>query len=126
MGILAAIAVPRLGGFRSSAGASADQATAATIGNAVSLHYANVGKPSESTTIVVNGGAAVTGGGTTADKTAILDMLKDSAGNLPKPQVTAEKFGFAAVVDTDGNVIVYYASSAIAADTTKRLWPKTN
>ena len=41
LGILAAIAVPRLGGFKDNAAISADKTTAATIGNAVLLHYAS-------------------------------------------------------------------------------------
>lgn len=117
IGILAAIAIPRLGGFRATAGEASDKATAATIGNAVTLYYTDVALPAAATTIVFNGAAA-----TANDK--LHDMIKDGAGNLPKPEKTTETNGFAAVVQTDGSVMVYYASSATAADTTKRLWPE--
>lgn len=43
LGILIAIAVPRLAGFRDSAQDSADKATAATIGKAAELYYATEG-----------------------------------------------------------------------------------
>lgn len=43
LGILAAIAVPRLGGFRESAAVSADKATAATIAKAAEMYYASEG-----------------------------------------------------------------------------------
>jgi len=122
LGILAAIAIPRLGGFRDNASESADKATAATIGNAVTLYYANEGAPNAETTIIINGGAATTTGDDT-NIIAIHDMIKDSNNNLPKPQDSKEEFGFAAVVGVDGNVIVYYASSDTAANTDKPLWP---
>lgn len=41
LGILAAIAVPRLSGFRNQAGVSADKATAASIGKAAELYAAS-------------------------------------------------------------------------------------
>lgn len=43
LGILIAIAVPRLAGFRTRAQDSADKATAATIGKAAELYYATEG-----------------------------------------------------------------------------------
>ena len=118
LGILAAIAIPRLAGFRQNAAIGADKATAATIGNAVLLHYANEGAPTAAQTVVINGGDAT-------ENDAIHDMIKDGDDKLPKPQVTTETHGFAAVVGTDGGVIVYYASSDSAADTNKQLWPET-
>ncbi|MFY9286563.1 MAG: prepilin-type N-terminal cleavage/methylation domain-containing protein [Tissierellaceae bacterium] len=45
LGILIAIAVPRLAGFRDRAQDSADKATAATIGKAAELYYATEGVP---------------------------------------------------------------------------------
>ena len=44
LGILIAIAVPRLAGFRTRAQDSADKATAATIGKAAELYYATEGE----------------------------------------------------------------------------------
>ena len=45
LGILIAIAVPRLGGFRDSAAERADEATAETIEKAANLYVATHGKP---------------------------------------------------------------------------------
>ena len=45
LGILIAIAVPRLAGFRDSAQVAADEATAETIEKAANLYVANEGKP---------------------------------------------------------------------------------
>ncbi len=45
LGILIAIAVPRLGGFRDSAQVAADEATAETIEKAANLYVATHGKP---------------------------------------------------------------------------------
>ena len=42
LGILAAIAVPRLSGFQNRAAVKADQSTAASIGKAAELHSASV------------------------------------------------------------------------------------
>lgn len=43
LGILAAIAIPRLGGFKTSAQKAADKATAATIYKAAQTYYAEKG-----------------------------------------------------------------------------------
>ncbi len=53
-------------------------------------------------------------------------MIKDGDGNLPKPQVT-NKTGFAAVVNSDGSVIVYYTNNdESAADTNENCGQKQN
>ncbi|WP_425448624.1 type II secretion system protein [Dethiothermospora halolimnae] len=97
LGILAAIAIPRLGGFRDSASSAADEATAATIANAITLHYANIGAPSKKVDVAIDSEL----------DTEIKKMITDSDGAVPTPQ-DKDASNFFAVVSTDGSVKVYY------------------
>lgn len=103
LGILAAIAIPRLGGFKKTASERADKATAATIGKAIEMHYANVGIPATLPEFNFNGESATAGD-------AIHDMIKDGNGKLPKPQNSVETGGFKAALNADGTCIVTYTT----------------
>ena len=109
LGILAAIAIPRLGGFSDNAAKRSDFATAATIGKAVEMYYAANGNPTAATTYTFSGGDAATTAGAQKD---IDDMIKDGNGKVPKPQLNAAtNTSFVAVAATDGSVTVYYNSA---------------
>lgn len=120
LGILSAIAVPRLGGFRESAAQAADKASAATIANTVMLHYVNVGAPEEEITFTWSEGGEATSDKAEEDAiNAINAMLVDGNNNYPKPQAKG-KTNFVAVVDTDGSVKVGYDIANLT------LYPPTN
>lgn len=73
IGILAAIAIPRLGGFRESAALSADNATAAIIGKAAETYAASKGWNEAERTAFATGGT-----GTLTSATAIALLVTDN------------------------------------------------
>ena len=112
LGILLLIAVPRLAGFRESAAQKADKASAATIGNAVALHYANIGLSGITDTAGID---VPLYNGINAD---LKTMIADD-GEVPKPQYSKGGTEFAAKVYPSGNVIVSYGDGTKAV-----LWPE--
>ena len=78
LGILAAIAIPRLGGFQDSAKNSADKATISTINKAINMYCAEknvtvlpvASVPNDSTVAVTVAFLASTAGGSLLDATA--------------------------------------------------------
>ncbi len=83
LGILAAIAVPRLGGFRETAQTSADDSTLATIQNAIELGVASgrltagtvIATPNASTRVIAWSGTAGTPLSTDANVAAVMNDL---------------------------------------------------
>lgn len=92
LGILAAIAVPRFGGFRESAARKTDRASAAVIANAVKLAHL------DDIDITVDDGGVV-------NLESLVD--KDLLDEIPEPQLSSE-YDFIVKVDSNGNVTVGY------------------
>ena len=111
LGILVAIAIPKLSGFRDRAAQSADKATAATIANAAELYILGKGwKPNE----INKGGNDVNIEKLKADK-----LLNDT----PKPQYKeASKF----ILGHDGDIFYVEYDFKAADATSKRLYPLTS
>lgn len=109
LGILAAIAVPRLGGFTNTAKEKADNATCAAIRNAVAAAIANGDITDKTTSIVWTNSAtdnfasaSITGGTEATVKSALTKLL----GPKPPKSQQAGTDGFKVQLDVDGNIDV--------------------
>lgn len=110
LGILAAIAVPRLSAFTKQANIRADKATAATIGKAVEAYYAANGAPASATTYTFSGGAVTSTAGAQQD---IENEVANGSNNVPKPKNDpTTNTNFTAVAATDGSCKVFYTSAS--------------
>lgn len=90
LGILAAIAVPRLGSFTTNAQAAADEATVRTLNSAVAIHIANGNNPTITTA---------------ADKAAALAILVAADLVQSDASVTSATIGW----DTTNDQFTYTA-----------------
>lgn len=110
LGILAAVAVPRLSGFQTSAKSKADIATGKTIATSVATLMANGDIAATDTSFIVKSGA-------TGDAGKVVGYLQ----SVPKNKNGIAEYNV--VLTTTGDVKVYANSTAGTGGTTDILFP---
>lgn len=111
LGILAAIAVPRLTGFRDTAGIAADKTTAASIAKAAELHAAsNNLKPTEIKTT-----------GTAGDKNLVDIATLQTKELIDTPLTPQQKGKTSFVVNYDSTKKVFYITYDSASTDAKNV-----
>lgn len=115
IGILAAVAIPRMGGFTSTAKTNADAATAQTITTGVTTLLTNGALTGGGNITIANGGACTwvsgnsfsytssTGTGVSAFQTDLQNLI---GTNISEQAKTGSTAGFTVTVNANGNVAV--------------------